>query len=127
MSRPGASTRYERGAVEVADHTLARPGAPHRHRPIRTVVNTHPNRDHCDGNQLVAGPGVDGIEPPSASVEFHGTHRIDAGGRTVELSEFGPSFVTPDVLTVFRASAPGQSATGSGSTSSGAWSSSGST
>ena len=182
MSRPGASTRYERGAVEVADHTFAylQPDgtwgwsnaglvvgdgestlvdtlfdlrltramlvdlAPHTDsRPIRSVVNTHANGDHCYGNQLVAGPGIDvitsaatnremrevppsllaalvgspvegtlgayiqhafgafefdGIEPPSATVDFHGTHRVDTGGRTVELSEVGPAHTEGDVI-----------------------------
>ncbi len=28
-------------------------------RPIGTLVNTHANGDHCYGNELVVGPGVD--------------------------------------------------------------------
>jgi glyoxylase-like metal-dependent hydrolase (beta-lactamase superfamily II) len=39
-------------------------------RPIRSVVNTHANGDHCYGNQLVAGAGVDVIASRSAAQEM---------------------------------------------------------
>lgn len=39
-------------------------------RPIRTVVNTHANGDHCYGNQLVATPGVEIVASSAAAVEM---------------------------------------------------------
>ena len=38
--------------------------------PIATVVNTHANGDHCYGNQLVAGPGVEVVASGAASREM---------------------------------------------------------
>ena len=38
--------------------------------PITQVLNTHANGDHCYGNQLVAGPGVDIIASAAASAEM---------------------------------------------------------
>jgi cyclase len=39
-------------------------------RPITTLVNTHANGDHCYGNELVAGPGVEIIASAAASTEM---------------------------------------------------------
>ncbi|MEM9039124.1 MAG: MBL fold metallo-hydrolase [Actinomycetota bacterium] len=39
-------------------------------RPIRHLVNTHANGDHCYGNQLVAAPGVDVIASAAAAREM---------------------------------------------------------
>jgi len=39
-------------------------------RPIRSVVNTHANGDHCYGNQLVAAPDVDIIASAAAAKEM---------------------------------------------------------
>lgn len=39
-------------------------------RPISNLVNTHANGDHCYGNSLVAGPGVDIIASRSAAAEM---------------------------------------------------------
>jgi glyoxylase-like metal-dependent hydrolase (beta-lactamase superfamily II) len=45
--------------------------APHTaDNPIANVVNTHANGDHCYGNQLVAGPGVDIIASAAATSEM---------------------------------------------------------
>ncbi|MEZ5376172.1 MAG: hypothetical protein R2733_06610 [Acidimicrobiales bacterium] len=38
--------------------------------PIRTVVNTHANGDHCYGNQLLAGPGVEFVTSDATSHEI---------------------------------------------------------
>lgn len=38
--------------------------------PIATVVNTHANGDHCYGNQLVSGPGVEIIASAAAAREL---------------------------------------------------------
>ena len=38
--------------------------------PIRFLVNTHANGDHCYGNQLVAGPGVEVIASETAAREI---------------------------------------------------------
>ena len=38
--------------------------------PIRSLVNTHANGDHCYGNQLVAGPGVEVIASETAAREI---------------------------------------------------------
>ncbi len=38
--------------------------------PIRNVVNTHANGDHCYGNQLAAGPGVDFVASAATADEF---------------------------------------------------------
>ncbi|MGP0032141.1 MAG: MBL fold metallo-hydrolase [Acidimicrobiales bacterium] len=42
-------------------------------RPIATVVNTHANGDHCYGNQLVAGPGVQIVASAAAAAEMDET------------------------------------------------------
>jgi glyoxylase-like metal-dependent hydrolase (beta-lactamase superfamily II) len=42
-------------------------------RPIRSVVNTHANGDHCYGNQLVAGDGVEVIASAAAAAEMDET------------------------------------------------------
>lgn len=39
-------------------------------RPITDLVNTHANGDHCYGNQLVAGPGIDVISSAAAAAEM---------------------------------------------------------
>jgi glyoxylase-like metal-dependent hydrolase (beta-lactamase superfamily II) len=39
-------------------------------RPIGTVVNTHANGDHCYGNQLVAGDGVEVVASASTAAEM---------------------------------------------------------
>jgi len=39
-------------------------------RPIRSVVNTHANGDHCYGNQLLAAPDVDIIASAAAAKEM---------------------------------------------------------
>jgi len=39
-------------------------------RPITNLVNTHANGDHCYGNQLVAGPGVDIVSSVRAAAEM---------------------------------------------------------
>jgi glyoxylase-like metal-dependent hydrolase (beta-lactamase superfamily II) len=39
-------------------------------RPIATVVNTHANGDHCYGNELVAGPGVEIVASAAAAAEM---------------------------------------------------------
>jgi len=39
-------------------------------RPIATVVNTHANGDHCYGNELVAGPGVEFLASAAAAAEM---------------------------------------------------------
>ncbi len=39
-------------------------------RPIGTVVNTHANGDHCYGNELVAGDGVDIVTTEAAAREM---------------------------------------------------------
>ena len=39
-------------------------------RPIATVVNTHANGDHCYGNELVAGPGVEFVASAAAAAEM---------------------------------------------------------
>lgn len=39
-------------------------------RPIGTVVNTHANGDHCYGNGLVAGPGVEIVASAAAASEM---------------------------------------------------------
>jgi glyoxylase-like metal-dependent hydrolase (beta-lactamase superfamily II) len=39
-------------------------------RPITNVVNTHANGDHCYGNQLVAGDGVDIVASTRAAKEM---------------------------------------------------------
>jgi glyoxylase-like metal-dependent hydrolase (beta-lactamase superfamily II) len=38
--------------------------------PIATVVNTHANGDHCYGNQLVSGPGVEIVASEAATREI---------------------------------------------------------
>jgi cyclase len=38
--------------------------------PIRSLVNTHANGDHCYGNQLVAGPSVEVIASETAAREI---------------------------------------------------------
>jgi len=38
--------------------------------PIGTVVNTHANGDHCYGNQLVSGPGVEIVASEAATQEI---------------------------------------------------------
>lgn len=40
------------------------------HQPIATVVNTHANGDHCYGNSLVAGPGVEVVASERAAAEL---------------------------------------------------------
>ncbi|MEM9134924.1 MAG: MBL fold metallo-hydrolase [Actinomycetota bacterium] len=112
-------------------------------KPIAQVVNTHANGDHCYGNQLVAGAGVDviasvaagremeevpasllaamvagitegtlgeyiqhafgafdfdGIDMVEPTVTFTEEHRIDAGGRPVNLFEVGPAHTAGDIL-----------------------------
>ncbi len=42
-------------------------------RPITTVVNTHANGDHCFGNELVAGPGVEIVASAAAAAEMDET------------------------------------------------------
>jgi len=42
-------------------------------RPIATVVNTHANGDHCFGNELVAGPGVEIVASAAAAAEMDET------------------------------------------------------
>lgn len=42
-------------------------------RPITTLVNTHANGDHCFGNELVAGPGVEIVASAAAAVEMDET------------------------------------------------------
>ena len=39
-------------------------------RPITTLVNTHANGDHCFGNELVAGPGVEIVASAAAAAEM---------------------------------------------------------
>jgi glyoxylase-like metal-dependent hydrolase (beta-lactamase superfamily II) len=39
-------------------------------RPIATLVNTHANGDHCFGNELVAGPGVEIVASAAAAAEM---------------------------------------------------------
>jgi glyoxylase-like metal-dependent hydrolase (beta-lactamase superfamily II) len=39
-------------------------------RPITNLVNTHANGDHCYGNQLVAGDGVDIVSSTRAAAEM---------------------------------------------------------
>ena len=39
-------------------------------RPIETVVNTHANGDHCYGNQLLAGDGVEIVASAAAAREL---------------------------------------------------------
>jgi cyclase len=39
-------------------------------RPIATLVNTHANGDHCYGNELVAGPGVEIVASAAAAAEM---------------------------------------------------------
>ena len=39
-------------------------------RPITNLVNTHANGDHCYGNQLVAGAGVDIVSSVRAAAEM---------------------------------------------------------
>ena len=39
-------------------------------RPIGTLVNTHANGDHCYGNELVVGPGVDIVASAAAASEM---------------------------------------------------------
>lgn len=41
-----------------------------KNAPIATVVNTHANGDHCYGNQLVAGPGIDIVASKAAAQEM---------------------------------------------------------
>ncbi len=39
-------------------------------RPITALVNTHANGDHCFGNELVAGPGVEIVASAAAAAEM---------------------------------------------------------
>lgn len=39
-------------------------------RPIARVVNTHANGDHCHGNQLLAGPGVEVVTSAATAAEL---------------------------------------------------------
>ena len=43
------------------------------HGAITTVVNTHANGDHCYGNELVAGPGVEIVASVAAAAEMDET------------------------------------------------------
>jgi glyoxylase-like metal-dependent hydrolase (beta-lactamase superfamily II) len=69
-------------------------------RPITNLVNTHANGDHCYGNQLVAGDGVDIVSSTRAAAEMeevtpgtlHGMVTADLGDtlNTYVRRIFGP-------------------------------------
>lgn len=42
-------------------------------QPIANLVNTHANGDHCYGNQLVAGPGIEVIASKASAAEMDET------------------------------------------------------
>lgn len=50
---------------DMAQHTKT--------RPIANLVNTHANGDHCYGNQLVTGPGVEVIASEASAAEMDET------------------------------------------------------
>ncbi len=56
--------------LRLTGEMLGAMGALTSTRPIATVVNTHANGDHCYGNQLVAGPGVEFVTSEAAAAEM---------------------------------------------------------
>lgn len=55
--------------------------------PIRNVVNTHANGDHCYGNQLAAGPGVEFLASAATADEFDDVPAATLGAMVANFTE----------------------------------------